>query len=248
MLEAINLCKSFGALRVANNVSFKLDKRERRAILGPNGAGKTTLFNLLAGELVPTSGEIRIGGQNVTSFSVDARARLGLARSFQKNSLFSGLTVRENLSLAAAAALGQSGRLLADSLSNREVCELTGGVAVNVGLEDWLDAPVAQCSYGTRRQLELGIALAGLPKILLLDEPVSGVGPGMIAAFHKLLKSLPRELTILIIEHDMDLAFGVADRITVLNYGEAVFEGTPEETRKSPLVNEIYLGNWDRHA
>jgi ABC-type branched-subunit amino acid transport system ATPase component len=248
MLETINLCKSFGSLAVTDQVSLRLEKGERRAILGPNGAGKTTLFNLLAGQLEPSSGEIRLDGKNVTAYSVEARARMGLARSYQKNSLFDGLTVAENLALAAAAALGQSSRLLRDPLSNKHVRSAVEDVGTQIGLTTLLDTPVAHCSYGTRRQLEVGIALASKPKVLLLDEPASGAGPGMIEALHALLRSLPRELTILIIEHDMDLAFNVADRITVLNYGKVVFEGTPEETRKSSLVNEIYLGDWEANA
>jgi len=248
MLEAINLCKSFGSLTVTNDVSFRVEKGERRAVLGPNGAGKTTLFNLLAGQLKPTSGEIRLDGKTVTGSSVEARAKMGLARSFQKNNLFDGLTVGENLALAAAAALGQSARFVRDSIKNKCVRQVVAEVAEQVGLAGQLDAAVAHCSYGLRRQLEVGIALASRPKVLLMDEPASGAGPGMIKAFHNLLTSLPRDLTILIIEHDLDLAFDVADRITVLNYGKTVFEGTPEEVRRSPLVNEIYLGEWDAHA
>ncbi len=248
MLETIDLCKTFGSLTVTNGVSIRLEKGERRAVLGPNGSGKTTLFNLLAGQLAPTSGAIKLDGKNVTAYSVEARARMGLARSFQKNNLFNGLTVGENLSLAAAASMGQSGRLIRDSLSSKRVLQAVKEVAEQAGLSDALDFPVANCSYGTRRQLEVGIALASGPKVLLMDEPASGAGPGMIEALHKLLKSLPRDLTILVIEHDMDLAFEIADRITVLNYGKAVFEGTPEETRKSPLVNEIYLGEWEANA
>jgi ABC-type branched-subunit amino acid transport system ATPase component len=248
MLEAIKLSKFFGSLTVTNDVSFRLERGERRAILGPNGAGKTTLFNLLTGQLAPASGEIRLNGKNVTGHSVEARARLGLARSYQKNNLFGGLTVGENLSLAAAAAKRRSGQLLRDSFARKDVKQGVKDIAAQVGLTGLLDAPVAKCAYGTRRQLEVGIALASFPKVLLMDEPASGAGPGMIEGLHRLLKSLPAELTILIIEHDMDLAFDVADRITVLNYGKVVFEGTPEETRKSPLVNEIYLGDWDANA
>jgi branched-chain amino acid transport system ATP-binding protein len=248
MLEAINLCKYFGPLAVTNEVSFRVEKGERRAVLGPNGAGKTTLFNLLAGQVAPSSGEIRLDGIDVTAYPVEARARMGLARSYQRNTLFNDLTVEENLALAAAAALGQAGWLLRDPLGNKQVRLTVKDVAAQVGLTRLLDAPVAHCSYGTRRQLEVGIALASKPKVLLMDEPASGAGPGMIEAFHGLLESLPRDLTFLIIEHDMDLAFHIADRITVLNYGKVVFEGTPDETRASPLVNEIYLGDWDSRA
>jgi len=242
MLETERLSKCFGSLTAANNVSLRLEKGERRIVLGPNGAGKTTLFNLLAGELRPTSGHIRIGGVDVTGLTVDARARLGLARSYQKNNLFNELTVRENLALAVATATGASSRLLNDTLADREIADTIAETAALTGLRDLLPMRVDWISYGARRQLEVALALATRPRILLMDEPTSGIGPAMIAAFHGLLKSLPRDLTILIIEHDMDLAFSVADRITVMNYGEVVFEGDVGATRASPLVNEIYLG------
>jgi branched-chain amino acid transport system ATP-binding protein len=248
MLETVELSKSFGSLAVIDKVSLRLQAGERRVVLGPNGAGKTTLFNLIAGDLTPTSGEIRIGGRTVTQMPVEARARLGLSRSYQKNNLFNGLTVGENLSLAAAAAAGLSGVPSRDVHRDGEVRLAVAGIAAQVGLVDMLGSPVAHCAYGDRRRLEVGLALAARPKVLLLDEPASGVGPGMADALHALLKALPRDLTVLIIEHDMDLAFSIADRITVLNYGRVVFEGSPGETRASPLVRDIYLGEWDGHA
>jgi branched-chain amino acid transport system ATP-binding protein len=248
MLETEGLSKTFGSLAAANNVSLRLEKGERRVVLGPNGAGKTTLFNLLAGELRPTSGHIRIGGLDVTGLPVDARARLGLARSYQKNNLFNELTVRENLALAVATATGASSWLLNDTLADRAIAGAIDEVAALTALRDLLAMRVDRISYGARRQLEVALALATRPRILLMDEPTSGIGPAMIVAFHDLLKSLPRDLTILIIEHDMDLAFSVADRITVMNYGEVVFEGDVGETRASPLVNDIYLGGSLAHA
>ena len=248
MLETERLSKSFGSVAAANNVSLRLEKGERRVVLGPNGAGKTTLFNLLAGELRPTSGHIRIAGVDVTRLAVDARARLGLARSYQKNNLFNELTVRENLALAVATATGASSWLLHDTLAAPAIADRVTETAALTGLRDLLPMRVDRISYGARRQLEVALALATRPRILLMDEPTSGIGPAMIAAFHELLKSLPRDLTILIIEHDMDLAFSVADRITVMNYGEVVFEGDVGETRASPLVNEIYLGGSLEHA
>lgn len=244
MLEVVDLNKSFGSLLVTDNVSFRLEKGERRVVLGPNGAGKTTLFNMLAGELAPSSGDILLRGKSVTSLPVEARARLGISRSYQKNNLFEGFTIRENLSLAAAAAMGLSKSLFRDTHRDPELIRMVEDVAGQVGLGELLDVPVANATYGNRRQLEVGLALTNNPSVLLMDEPTSGVGPGMIKSFHKLLKSLSRELTILIIEHDMDLAFDVADRITVMNYGKVVFEGTPDETKASRLVNEIYLGGW----
>ncbi|MBI1384493.1 MAG: ATP-binding cassette domain-containing protein [Rhizobiales bacterium] len=248
MLEARNLRKRFGALEVTNNVSLRLEKGERRVILGPNGAGKTTLFNILAGELAPDAGSIRIAGVEATRLGVAARARLGLARSYQKNNLLSGLTVGENLGLAAAVAGRKTWSLIRDCLTDAVVRETVAEVAGQVGLEDVLAMPVDALAYGQRRQLEVGIALAGRPVVLLMDEPTSGVGPNMIDSFHKLVQRLPRDLTMLIIEHDMDLAFDVADRVTVLNYGEVVFEGEPQAARQSPIVREIYLGSWDGHA
>jgi branched-chain amino acid transport system ATP-binding protein len=248
MLEAIGLQKSFGLVRVTNDVSLTVEKGERRVVLGPNGAGKTTLFNILVGELRPTSGSIRLAGQDVTSKTVEARANMGLARSYQKNNLFNDLTIRENLALAVATATGAAGWLGRDTLADRAIAGRIEEVADQVSLTNLLDQPVDSVSYGARRQLEVGLALATGPSVLLMDEPTSGVGPEMIKAFHSLLKSLPRDLTVLIIEHDMDLALDVADRVTVLNYGEVVFEGTPEETRRSSLVNEIYLGGSVEHA
>ncbi|MEZ5932084.1 MAG: ABC transporter ATP-binding protein [Alphaproteobacteria bacterium] len=248
MLEVRSLCKSFGGIRVTRDVSFRLQPGERRVILGPNGAGKTTLFNLLAGVLPPTSGDILLEGQSITALPVAERAKKGLSRSYQKNNLFEDLTVRENLMLAATAGQRKSAWMIRDSFQDPDVRETVAEVAEQVALTDLLDAPVRSASYGNRRQLEVGLALATRPRILLMDEPTSGVGPSMIEGFHKLLHGLPKALTVLIIEHDMDLAFDVADRITVLNFGEVVFEGTPEETRGNTVVRDIYLGDWQADA
>ena len=248
MLEVRDLCKSFGGHRVTRNVSFHLERGARQVILGPNGAGKTTLFNLLAGTLRPTSGDIVLDGRSIASLSVDDRAKAGISRSYQKNNLFEGLSVRDNLSLAAAAGLGLTGSLLRDSFRNREVCAIVEDVSAQVSLASVLDLPVNEISYGNRRQLEVGLALATRPKLLLMDEPTSGIGPDMIEAFTALLKGLPKSLTVLVIEHDMKLAFDVADRMTVLNYGEVVFDGRPEDARQDARVREIYLGEGDGHA
>lgn len=245
MLETRNLDKSFGAIHVTRDVSIRLERGERRVILGPNGAGKTTLFNLLVGELTPDSGSVHLAGEDVTALSVPRRARRGLTRSYQKNTLFDGLTVEENLGLAAAVHCGHATRLWSDSLSRPEVKETVAEVAEQVNLMPHLHARVSEVSYGVRRQLEVGVALATRPLVLLMDEPTSGVGPEMAKGFHDLLRNLPRDLTILIIEHDMDLAFDVADTITVLNYGEVVFDGLPGEARGSKLLKDIYLGSWE---
>lgn len=245
MLEVKGLDKSFGAIHVTRNVSFKLERGERRVILGPNGAGKTTLFNQLVGEISPDSGTVKLAGEDVTALPVATRARRGLSRSYQKNTLFDGLTVEENLALAASVHLGKATQLWSDPLGHSEVREIVEEVAEQVNLMPYLHAKVSEVSYGVRRQLEVGIALATRPLVLLMDEPTSGVGPEMSKGFHDLLNNLPRDLTLLIIEHDMDLAFDVADTITVLNYGEVVFDGQPEEARGSSLLKEIYLGSWE---
>lgn len=248
MLDVRDICKNFGGLRVSRDISMHLERGERRVVLGPNGAGKTTLFNLLAGTLKPTSGEILLDGARITNLNVEQRARLGLSRSYQKNNLFEGLTVRENLALAATTGEGRTSSFFSRAHESRSVRETVEEVAEMVGLADRLDTGVAHASYGNRRQLEVGLALATKPKLLLMDEPTSGVGPGMIDAFHRLIASLPREITIVIVEHDLDLGFDVADRISVLNYGEVVFEGTPDETKGSDVVREIYLGDWQGDA
>jgi branched-chain amino acid transport system ATP-binding protein len=244
VLETAGLTKSFGQIKVAQDISLNVAKGERRVVLGPNGAGKTTLFNLLVGELRPNAGTIRLAGKDVTKLPVNARGRLGLGRSYQKNNLFNDLTLRENLTLAVATARGAAGWVRRDTLADRDIREAVEDVAAQVALTELLDQAVDAVSYGARRQLEVGLALATRPLVLLMDEPTSGVGPEMIRAFHDLLKSLPRELTVVIIEHDMDLALDVADRVTVLNHGEVVFDGTPDEARRSTLVNDIYLGAW----
>lgn len=245
MLVVEHLSKSFGAVNVTKDVSFSLERGERRVILGPNGAGKTTLFNQLVGEVKPDTGLIILGNEDISDWSVDRRAQAGLARSYQKNTLFDSLSVRENLSLSAMTSLGKGGWLFTDAFHDREVVALTNDVASQVALTDFLDHRVDSISYGMRRQLEVGIALASQPRVLLMDEPTSGVGPEMIGGFHQLLSSLPKSLTLLIVEHDMDLAFDIADQILVLNYGEVVFEGSPEEARGSALLKEIYLGSWE---
>ena len=245
MLEVRNLDKRFGAIHVTRNVSLRLEKGERRVILGPNGAGKTTLFNQLVGEIAPDAGQILLDGSDITALPVPARARRGLSRSYQKNTLFDALTIRENLGLAAAVQAGVAVSLLRDSLADARVREIVAEVAEQTQLVPYLDQRVIEVSYGIRRQLEVGVALSTRPRVILMDEPTSGIGPEMQRGFHRMLSALPRDLTLLIIEHDMDLAFDVADSITVLNYGEVVFDGAPEAARGSALLKDIYLGSWE---
>lgn len=242
MLRAENLFKTFGAFQVTKGVSLEIPSGVRHAIIGPNGAGKTTLFNLLAGELAPDEGRILIDGQDVTALAPDRRARRGLSRSFQKNNLFPSGTVRENLMVADIVARGYGARFWERLSSNRRAREKTSAIAEQVGLADLLDRGVSELSYGAQRQLEVGLALMPDPKVLLLDEPTSGMSPEETGRMLQLIDDLPRALAVLLIEHDMDLVFAHADRITVLNYGEILMEGTPQEVRGSDVVQETYLG------
>jgi branched-chain amino acid transport system ATP-binding protein len=242
VLRAENLHKSFGSLAVTRDVTLALERGERRALIGSNGAGKTTLFDLLTGELRPDAGRVYFGSRDITGLPPDARARGGLARSFQRNNLFEGLSVRDNLVTAAALALGV-GHIFWKSLRKHEqLYDKTDEIADAIGMTEVLDQPVASLSYGLQRQLEVGLALALDPVVLLLDEPTAGMSPEETGVMKALIARLPRSLTLLIIEHDMDVVFDLAERVTVLDYGTVLFEGTPAEVRGSDAVRARYLG------
>ena len=242
ILRADAITHAFGSLVVTDAVTLELAPGERHGLIGPNGAGKTTLFNIIAGEIVPNSGAVHLAGTDVTRQTPDRRARLGLARSFQRNNLFSDLTVRENLSIACAIAHRVSHVAWRAFARHREVHESAENRAVALGLADVLDTMVGHLSYGTQRQLEIALALALEPKILLLDEPTAGMSPEETAAMREMIAALPSSLTLLVIEHDMEVLFGLADRITVLDYGKVLLQGEPKEVRDSDLVRSRYLG------
>jgi branched-chain amino acid transport system ATP-binding protein len=242
MLRAQGLHKRFGALKVTDGVSLHVPAGSRHAIIGPNGAGKTTLFNLLAGALRPDAGRIELDGADVTRLPPHRRARLGLARSFQRNSLFPGETVRGNLLLADIAARGTGTQLWRRLDRMRESHARVEALAERIGLAAMLERPASTLAYGVQRQLELGLALIAQPKLLLLDEPTAGMGPGETGRMLELIDALPRELTVVLIEHDMSLVFDHAERITVLHQGGVLMEGTAEQVRASPVVRETYLG------
>jgi branched-chain amino acid transport system ATP-binding protein len=242
MLEVSGLSKNFGSLAVARDINLVMKKGERRAILGPNGAGKTTLFNMLSGEVTPSAGKILINGKDVTRLSPDARARAGLGRSFQRNNLFADLTVRENLVIACTVARNLCWVFWKPLSGLAGVRADAEQLALSVRLENALHVMVRHLSYGSQRQLEVALALACKPSLLLLDEPTAGMSPEETLAMKRLVGGLSRELAVLLIEHDMDVVFDLADRITVLNYGQVVDEGTPDHIRKSSVVREIYLG------
>jgi branched-chain amino acid transport system ATP-binding protein len=245
LLELDGVTRYFGALSAVNGVTLGVERHERRAIIGPNGAGKTTLFNLVTGHLAPSGGRVVFDGRDITGLAPHRVARQGISRSFQRNNLFPSLTVLENLRLAAAAAgrgsyrlFGSVARLTAPLARAREVADA-------IGLADRLHDQVARLSYGEQRQLEIGVALATRPQLLMLDEPTAGMSPEETQRMTRLLAALPREVTVLIIEHDMDVVFSLADRITVLHYGEVLVDGPPDVVRADARVYEVYLGTGD---
>ncbi len=242
MLRVEGLHKAFGSLAVTQNVSLALPPGRRHGLIGPNGAGKTTLFNLLSGELRPDAGRVYLDGHDITGASPDQRARAGIARSFQRNNLFPDLSVRDNLNIACVLRHGV-GHVFWKGLGHFP--EMHGQVreyAERLGLSGEIDTVVRHLSYGTQRQLEIGLALLRQPSVLLLDEPTAGMSPEETAAIQALIAGLPASLTVLVIEHDMDVLFGIAERITVLDYGRVLLEGEPDEVRGSALVRGRYLG------
>jgi branched-chain amino acid transport system ATP-binding protein len=242
LLALDRLRRYFGALPAVNGVSFTVSAHERRAVIGPNGAGKTTLFNLITGHLVPSAGRILFEDRPIEGLAPHAVARRGISRSFQRTNLFPRLTVLENLRLAAAADGRGSYNLWGSIARLPTPLRRAHDVAEAVGLAERLTDPAGQLSYGEQRQLEVGVALATSPKLLLLDEPTAGMSPEETHRMTELLAALPRAVTVLIIEHDMDVVFSLADRITVLHYGEVLAEGPPDAVRADPRVYEVYLG------
>jgi branched-chain amino acid transport system ATP-binding protein len=241
-LETRSLNKSFGSLAVTQDVSLAFEAGLRYAIIGPNGAGKTTYFNLLAGNLRPDSGAILLDGRDVTGLDVTSRARIGIARSFQRNNVFPDFTVRDNLALACALRMGSTPIFWRPMRRLPSAGKEAEELAAQVGLADTGDIAARNISYGSQRQLEVALALACRPKVLLLDEPTSGMGPEETARMHALISALPRTLTVIVIEHDMDIVLDLADRIIVLDYGRVLAQGTPAEIRASQVVRERYLG------
>jgi branched-chain amino acid transport system ATP-binding protein len=243
LLSVEKLTRQFGALVAVSGISLNVFVEERRAIIGPNGAGKTTLFNLITGHLEASQGRIVFEGRPITGLPPHAVARRGISRSFQRTNLFPKLPVRENLRLAVAATEGGSYNLLGSGTVRRNAqFDRVGHVAEAVGLAERLATPAGSLSYGEQRQLEVGVALATQPRLLLLDEPTAGMSPEETERMTRMLEQLPRSVTLLIIEHDMDVVSSLADRVSVLHYGEVLTEGTFDEVKADPRVYEVYLG------
>jgi branched-chain amino acid transport system ATP-binding protein len=249
LLEIERLSKRFGGVVASDAIALAVPKGELHAIIGPNGAGKTTLISQLAGEIAPDAGHIRFAGRDITGLPIFRRSQLGLARSFQITSLFLDFTVLDNVALAVQAHAGHSFRFWRDARSQSELRTPAHAALARVGLAGRADVVVSKLSHGEHRQLEIAMALATTPRMLLLDEPMAGMGPDESARMVKTLRELKRELTILLIEHDMEAVFALADRITVLVYGRIIASGTPEAIRANAEVRQAYLGEQEqRHG
>ena len=246
-LSIRGLKKHFGALQIIQGFDLELETGARHAIVGPNGAGKTTLFNMISGWLKPTGGSISLDDRSLAGLTPEQVNRAGLARSFQKNALFEGLTVYENLRLAVQAGTPNRFNFIRPAHSFGQMRTKAEEVAVRMRLSDVLEREVKTLSYGQKRQLEVGVALACSPTILLLDEPAAGTSPAERLLLIDTLRALPKDITLVLVEHDMDVVFGVCDQVTVLNYGVAVATGSPEAIRQNPEVRAAYLGEAATH-
>jgi branched-chain amino acid transport system ATP-binding protein len=242
-LEVIGLNKHFGGLPATKEVSFHVMPGERRLIIGPNGAGKTTIFNLVTGDLQPDSGSVKLFGQELLDLPTQARVHLGLARTYQILTLFPRETLIHNVVLALLGLKPLRWNPWTFLTGHNDIYAAAHAALAQVGLGESADRVVAETSYGERRRLELAMALAQKPKLLMLDEPLAGLSPGERQSVRGLLDQIPRDVTIIMIEHDMDTALDFAERITLLHYGQVIVEGTRAEVVADPRTREVYLGD-----
>ena len=242
LLQVTDLAKRFDGIVATDHLSLSVAAGDLHAIIGPNGAGKTTLISQLSGQLMPDTGRIHFAGHDITGLPMYRRSRLGLARSFQITSLFLDLSVLDNVALAVQAHAGHSFRFWRDARSEPELREPARAALQRVGLSERAEWPAFVLSHGEHRLIELAMALAGQPRMLLLDEPMAGLGPDESARMVELLRALKEELTILLVEHDMEAVFALADCITVLVYGRVIASGAPADIRADAAVREAYLG------
>jgi len=246
-LETRSLCKTFGALTVADDINFQLEAGARHALIGPNGAGKTTFINMLTGVLRPSSGHIVLGGENITQVAQASRVKRGLGRTFQINALFRGLSVLDNVALAVAERRGVARRTWRSASSYADIRDESLELLSTLGLAEDASQRILDLPYGKQRLVEIAIALGLRPSVLLLDEPAAGVPSLESHRILQVLDNLPKHIAILIIEHEMDVVFRFAQRITVLVQGQVLVEGPPEEISKDRRVHQVYLGE-QRHA
>ena len=242
LMEVRDLNKSFGGVHATSHVSLEVTEGELHAIIGPNGAGKTTLISQLSGEMLPDSGEILFAGRNITNQPMHARSHMGLARSFQITSVFQDMTMLENVTLAIQAHQGHSFRFWKSAANDKSLSEPAMEYLAQVGLDDKADRTANAVSHGEHRQLEIAMALATDPKLLLLDEPMAGMGPEESSRMVEILAKFKGSKTMLLIEHDMDAVFALADRISVLVYGAIIATDTPDAIRSNEEVKRAYLG------
>lgn len=243
LFAAERLVKRFGGLTATDNVSFTVASNEVHALIGPNGAGKSTIVNLISGLLAADSGRVTLNDIEITTFSPHARVRAGLSRCFQVTSIFRSMTVRENLLLAVQSQAGSSFRFVGRRDGEQDLQAAAVALAARVGLQDMLNSLAGSLPHGNQRKLDVALALASNPKMLLLDEPMAGMGPEESLGMIELINRLRRETAILLIEHDMDAVFQLADRISVLVYGRVLTSGSVSEVRNNPEVQAVYLGS-----
>jgi len=241
-VEGLN--KSFGGLAVSRNISLSMRAGERLALIGPNGAGKTTFVNLVAGQIKPGAGRVVLDGEDITGLGSVRRVRKGLVRTFQVTRLFSEMTPEEHVTLTVLQREGNARRIMSRFTGNPNVADEVEGILSTLGLLDVARRTVGELAYGQQRLLEIGIALALRPKVLLLDEPAAGVPSSDTPRIEQALERLPPSLAVLMIEHDMDLVFRFARRVVVLAAGEIIFEGLPSQVAANEKVREAYLGNY----
>lgn len=244
LFEVKNLAKNFGGLAVTNNVSLSLSPGDRLALIGPNGAGKTTFVNLVTGHIKPDGGSIRLAGEDMTGTKARQRVQRGLVRSFQVTRLFADMTPQEHVALAILQRDGKSTRMFGRHDAMRQVVEEVGDILNLLGLSELAHLKVREIAYGQQRLLEIALAMALRPKVLLLDEPAAGVPQAETARIERALDMLPPDLAVLMIEHDMDLVFRFAKRVMVLAAGTVIFDGSPQDVTQDVAVREAYLGSY----
>ena len=245
ILNIKNLYRHFGGVNAINGVNLRFVENELRSIIGPNGAGKTTLFNVITGKLPASSGQVIYGGMDITNKPPHEVVRLGICRTFQKSSIFPGLTVLENVRIARQARVGGSRRIFSARDSLKAVNEDTWAILDRLGLHEQSEMLASKLSHGDQRLMEIGVALAGGPQVLLLDEPTAGMSPRETERTTHLVRQLAKEVAVILVEHDMEVVMSISDRISVMHQGAIIAEGTPNEIQKNDQVREAYLGKED---